>query len=61
MTEPRITVHFHMDGNKSVVMWKGRNQCPPAEEIAHAVYHNYFPEGTDIDYLPDEFYDDLEQ
>ncbi len=50
-----------MDGNKSVVMWKGRNQCPPAEEIAHAVYHNYFPEGTDIDYLPDEFYDDLEQ
>ena len=52
---------FHMDGNKSAVMWKGRNPCPPAEENAHAVYHNYFPEGTDIDYLTDESYDDLEQ
>jgi transposase-like protein len=31
------------------------------EEIAHTVYNNYFPEGTDADYLTDELYDNLEQ
>lgn len=31
------------------------------EEIAHAVYNNYFPEGTDADYLTDELSDELEQ
>jgi hypothetical protein len=25
------------------------------EEVAHAVYNNYFPEGTDTAYLTDEF------
>jgi transposase-like protein len=34
---------------------------PTEEEIAHAVYNNYFPEGTDTDYLTDELYDNLEQ
>jgi transposase-like protein len=31
------------------------------EEIAHAVYNNYFPEDTDADYLIDELNDNLEQ
>jgi len=31
------------------------------EELAHAIVNNYFPEGIDIAYLTDEFYNGLEQ